>query len=97
MRDRTIRPQFRFRSAWHGLALILLVAPAAGYARELGAEGGATLAPGLGRARKELERLEQREKIGAVFHAAALCDYRVKSVHSSCGATVAASKIPIRV
>jgi phosphopantothenoylcysteine synthetase/decarboxylase len=46
--------------------------------------------------RLELERLEQREKIGAVFHAAALCDYRVKSVHSSCGATVAASKIPSR-
>lgn len=47
--------------------------------------------------RSELEGLEQREKIGAVFHAAALCDYRVKSVHSSCGAEVAAPKIPSRV
>jgi len=46
--------------------------------------------------RAELEGLEQREKIGAVFHAAALCDYRVKSVHSSCGAEVAATKIPSR-
>jgi phosphopantothenoylcysteine synthetase/decarboxylase len=46
--------------------------------------------------RAELEGLEEREKIGAVFHAAALCDYRVKSVHSSCGAEVAATKIPSR-
>ena len=46
--------------------------------------------------RAELERLEKREKIAAVFHAAALCDYRVKSVHSSCGAEVAATKIPSR-
>ena len=46
--------------------------------------------------RSELEGLERREKIGAVFHAAALCDYRVKSVHSSCGAEVAATKIPSR-
>ena len=35
MRDSAIRPQFRFWSAWHGLALILLVAPAAGYTQEL--------------------------------------------------------------
>jgi phosphopantothenoylcysteine synthetase/decarboxylase len=46
--------------------------------------------------RDELEGLEQREKIGAVFHAAALCDYRVKSVHSQGGAEVAATKIPSR-
>lgn len=46
--------------------------------------------------RTELERLEKREHVDAVFHAAALCDYRVKSVHSSCGAEVAATKIPSR-
>jgi len=46
--------------------------------------------------RTELEGIVQREKVGAVFHAAALCDYRVKSVHSSCGAEVAATKIPSR-
>lgn len=46
--------------------------------------------------RDELEGLEQRETIGAVFHAAALCDYRVKSVHSEGGAEVAATKIPSR-
>src|SRR5688572_16470633 len=47
--------------------------------------------------RGELEGLEQREKISAVFHAAALCDYRVKSVLSSAGVEVAATKIPSRV
>lgn len=46
--------------------------------------------------RTELEGLEKRERVDAVFHAAALCDYRVKSVHSSCGAEVAATKIPSR-
>ena len=44
----------------------------------------------------ELEALPQREKIAAVFHAAALCDYRVKSVLSCGGAEVAATKIPSR-
>ena len=43
-----------------------------------------------------LEELPHREKIGAVFHAAALCDYRVKSVHTSAGMEVAATKIPTR-
>jgi phosphopantothenoylcysteine synthetase/decarboxylase len=46
--------------------------------------------------RAELEELKDREKIGAVFHAAALCDYRVKSVHIRGGAEIAASKIPSR-
>lgn len=46
--------------------------------------------------RSELEGLEQREKVGAVFHAAALCDYRLKSVQTSDGASVAATKIPSR-
>jgi phosphopantothenoylcysteine synthetase/decarboxylase len=43
-----------------------------------------------------LEELPHREKIGAVFHAAALSDYRVKSVLTSAGAQVAAMKIPSR-
>jgi len=43
-----------------------------------------------------LEELPNREKIAAVFHAAALCDYRVKSVLTSAGAQVAAMKIPSR-
>ncbi len=46
--------------------------------------------------RAELEGLERREKIAAVFHAAALCDYRIKSVHTSDGVAVAATKIPSR-
>lgn len=46
--------------------------------------------------RTALEEVEQREKIGAVFHTAALCDYRVKSVHTSDGVEVAAPKIPSR-
>ncbi len=44
----------------------------------------------------ELEEMPEREKIEAVFHAAALCDYRVKSVLMSDGAEVAATKIPSR-
>jgi phosphopantothenoylcysteine decarboxylase/phosphopantothenate--cysteine ligase len=44
----------------------------------------------------ELEELEERETIGAVFHAAALVDYRVKSVQTSTGKSVAATKIPSR-
>ncbi len=44
----------------------------------------------------ELEELPLRETVDAVFHAAAVCDYRVKSVHNSTGTYVAASKIPSR-
>lgn len=44
----------------------------------------------------ELEVLPERETVGAVFHAAALVDYRVKSVHTAAGNAVAASKIPSR-
>jgi phosphopantothenoylcysteine decarboxylase/phosphopantothenate--cysteine ligase len=44
----------------------------------------------------ELEVLPERETVGAVFHAAALVDYRVKSVHTATGNAVAASKIPSR-
>src|SRR5262249_1521791 len=43
-----------------------------------------------------LEELPHPEKVGAVFHAAALCDYRVKSVHTSTGKEIAATKIPSR-
>lgn len=43
-----------------------------------------------------LEELPHREEVAAVFHAAALCDYRVKSVLTSGGAEVAATKIPSR-
>ncbi len=43
-----------------------------------------------------LAALPMREKIGAVFHAAALSDYRVKSVLDSGGAEIAATKIPSR-
>lgn len=46
--------------------------------------------------RSELEELERREKVAAVFHAAALCDYRIKSVQTSDGIAVAATKIPSR-
>jgi phosphopantothenoylcysteine synthetase/decarboxylase len=46
--------------------------------------------------RAELEAVEDRSEIRVVFHAAALCDYRVKSVHSSSGAEIAAAKIPSR-
>jgi len=44
----------------------------------------------------ELEELSERETVSAIFHAAALVDYRVKSVHTSSGTTVAATKIPSR-
>ena len=40
--------------------------------------------------------MEARGEILAVFHAAALSDYRVKSVQSSTGAEIAAAKIPSR-
>ena len=46
--------------------------------------------------RAELEAVENRSEIRFIFHAAALCDYRVKSVHSSSGAEIAAAKIPSR-
>lgn len=41
-----------------------------------------------------LEELPERETVSAVFHAAALVDYRVKSVHTSTGREIAATKIP---
>lgn len=46
--------------------------------------------------RAGLEEIEDRASVTAVFHAAALCDYRVKSVHASNGSEIAATKIPSR-
>jgi phosphopantothenoylcysteine synthetase/decarboxylase len=43
-----------------------------------------------------LESIEEPETISAVFHAAALCDYRVKSMHRDDGTEIAAHKIPSR-
>ena len=44
----------------------------------------------------ELGQIEERKGVVAVFHAAALADYKVKSVHASNGAEIAAAKIPSR-
>ena len=44
--------------------------------------------------RAELEAIEDREQVAAVFHAAALCDFRVKSVHASDGTELAAAENP---
>ena len=46
--------------------------------------------------RAGLAAVEGRGEIAAVFHAAALSDYRVKSVQTSDGAEIAAAKIPSR-
>ncbi len=46
--------------------------------------------------RAGLGTVEGRGEISAVFHAAALSDYRVKSVQSSEGIEIAAAKIPSR-
>lgn len=43
-----------------------------------------------------LEALPEPETIAAVFHAAALSDFRVKSVHRADGTEIAAPKIPSR-
>lgn len=43
-----------------------------------------------------LEAIPERESIGAVFHAAALSDFRVKSIHRADGTEIAAPKIPSR-
>lgn len=43
-----------------------------------------------------LEAIEEREAVAAVFHAAALSDFRVKSVHRADGTAIAAPKIPSR-
>lgn len=43
-----------------------------------------------------LRRLAFKDEIGIVFHAAALCDYRVKSVADDEGKPVEAGKIPSR-
>jgi phosphopantothenate---cysteine ligase (CTP) len=43
-----------------------------------------------------LQAVPERESIAAVFHAAALSDFRVKSIHRTDGTEIAASKIPSR-
>ena len=45
---------------------------------------------------REFETLAADGGIGAVFHAAALCDYRVKTVRGADGAALTASKLPTR-
>jgi len=44
----------------------------------------------------QLIELGKRESIGAVFHVAALCDYKVKQVEDSTGARCDAAKIESR-
>ena len=44
----------------------------------------------------ELEAIPERESIAAVFHTAALSDFRVKSIHRADGTEIAAPKIPSR-
>lgn len=46
---------------------------------------------------RELETISRKEKIGAVFHTAALCDFKVVSATSSSGAKLDAAKIPSRI
>lgn len=46
---------------------------------------------------RELERIAHEEKVGAVFHTAALCDFKVVSATSSSGARLDAAKIPSRI
>lgn len=43
-----------------------------------------------------LEAIEEPETITAIFHTAALCDFRVKRVHRGDGTELAAQKIPSR-
>ena len=45
---------------------------------------------------REFEKLAADGGIGAVFHAAALCDYRVKTVRGADGTPLTASKLPTR-
>lgn len=42
----------------------------------------------------ELEGMENRKEVRAIFHTAALCDYTVKSVQALDGRELAAAKIP---
>lgn len=43
-----------------------------------------------------LESLPDREQVAAVFHAAALCDFKVRTVQDATGASAASSKISSR-
>lgn len=46
---------------------------------------------------KILQQLSVKEKIGAIFHAAALCDYRVEKVAAMDGTAVDLEKIPTSI
>lgn len=46
---------------------------------------------------RELEQLSRTEKVGAVFHTAALCDFKVVSATSGSGTRLDAAKIPSRI
>lgn len=45
----------------------------------------------------QLETVARTEKIEALFHTAALCDFRVASIHTPTGLPVESAKIPSRV
>lgn len=45
---------------------------------------------------REFERLATTGGVGAVFHSAALCDYRVKAVRGADGKPLTAAKLPTR-
>jgi phosphopantothenate---cysteine ligase (CTP) len=47
--------------------------------------------------RERLSNLADRETVGSVFHAAALCDFRVKHVSDTRGERASAAKIPSRL
>lgn len=46
---------------------------------------------------KELQKLAQQEKVGAIFHAAALSDFRVKQISDAAGRPLAGKKISSRL
>lgn len=45
----------------------------------------------------QLETIARTEKIEVLFHTAALCDFRVKTIHTPTGIAVESAKIPSRV
>jgi phosphopantothenate---cysteine ligase (CTP) len=45
---------------------------------------------------RQLRSLSRRRNVGAVFHAAALCDYRVKAVRNTAGRRLRAAKLASR-
>src|SRR6266446_2773427 len=45
---------------------------------------------------QKIQGLPDREAVDAIFHAAALCDYRVKSATAADGTPIVAAKLPTR-